>query len=175
MALLRLQYPTVEHIAWVKWMSTKHGNTAKGQRPASGLQRGFTLIEILVVVVILSILATVVVLNVADAPDQGRIAKARTDIRMLESAMEMYRLHNYSYPSTEQGLQALVNRPGGQPEAPNWKPGGYIKQLQKDPWGRDYVYLRPGSHGEFDLYTMGRDGQVGGEGADADIGNWSSD
>lgn len=138
-------------------------------------QSGFTLIEVLVVVVILSILATVVVINVADAPDEGRMAKARTDIRMLESALEMYRLNNFVYPSTDQGLQALVTRPSGQPEAPNWKPGGYIKQLQKDPWGRDYVYLNPGTRGEFDLYTLGRDGQPGGEGPDADVGNWAAD
>ena len=89
------------------------------------------------------------------------------------NALELYKLHNFVYPSTEQGLDALVSRPGGQPEAPNWKPGGYVKSKPKDPWGRDYVYLSPGSRGAFDLYTLGRDGQQGGEGADADIGNWA--
>jgi general secretion pathway protein G len=141
--------------------------------PTRRRNQGFTLIEVLVVVVILSILATVVVLNVADAPDEGRMAKAQTDIRTLETALELYKLHNFVYPSTEQGLDALVSKPGGQPEAPNWKPGGYVKSKPKDPWGRDYVYLSPGSRGAFDLYTLGRDGQQGGEGPDADIGNWA--
>lgn len=135
-------------------------------------QSGFSLIEIMIVVTIIGILATVVVLNVRGAPDEAAIARAKQDVRTLESALEMYRLHNFRYPTTEQGLEALVSRPGGQPEPRNYQPGGYIKGLPKDPWGGEYQYLSPGQHGEYDLWTYGRDGQLGGEGSDADIGSW---
>ena len=132
-------------------------------------QRGFTLIEIMVVVVILGILASVVVPRIMDNPDKARIAKAQHDIRGLESALDSYRLDNYRYPTTDQGLEALINQPEG---ASNWKAGGYIKKLPKDPWGNDYQYLSPGEHGEIDIYSLGADGAPGGEGIDADIGSW---
>ncbi|MDF1642722.1 MAG: type II secretion system major pseudopilin GspG [Pseudomonadales bacterium] len=136
-------------------------------------QRGFTLIEIMVVVVILGILASVVVPRIMDRPDTARITKARLDIQALESVLNQYRLDNFVYPSTEQGLEALVEKPSGDPEPANWNKSGYIKSLPKDPWNRPYLYLSPGEKGEFDLYSLGADGQSGGEDANADIGNWA--
>lgn len=134
------------------------------------VQQGFTLIEIIVVVVIISILAAVVVPNFMDEPDKARVTKANQDIRSLESALDLYRLDNYSYPTTDQGLEALVNKPSGTPEPKNWKEGGYIKRLQTDPWGNDYQYLQPGvKNGDYDLYSLGKD-QVPSE---DDIGNWN--
>jgi general secretion pathway protein G len=126
----------------------------------------------MVVVVILSILAAIVVPRIMDRPDQARIVKAKQDIRSLEAALNLYRLDNFNYPTTEQGLDALVSPPTTPPEAPNWKEGGYLDRLPKDPWGNDYQYLSPGEHGAFDIYSLGADGQPGGEGAAADIGNW---
>ncbi len=144
-------------------------------RLAQRRQGGFTLIEVMVVVVILSILAAIVVPRIMDRPDQARIVKAKQDIRALEAALNLYRLDNFNYPTTEQGLEALVSPPTAPPEAPNWKEGGYLDRLPKDPWGNDYQYLSPGEHGAFDLYSLGADGQPGGEGAAADIGNWNLD
>ncbi len=141
-------------------------------QPALRPMRGFTLIEILVVVVILGILATVVVPRFLDKPDEARITRARTDIQALTTALNLYRLDNFNYPSTEQGLQALVAQPSGTPAAPNWRQGGYIDRLPKDPWGGEYRFLSPGQRGDFDLYSLGSDGQPGGQGAAADIGNW---
>jgi len=135
-------------------------------------QRGFTLIEVMVVVVILGILAALVVPKIMNRPDEARITKARQDLRAIESALALYKLDNYSYPSTDQGLEALVTRPSGTPEAPQWKAGGYLDRLPKDPWGRDYLFLSPGQHGEVDIYSLGADGQQGGEGSNADLGNW---
>lgn len=132
-------------------------------------QSGFTLIEIMVVVVILGILASVVVPRIMDNPDKARVAKAKHDIQALESALDVYRLDNFAYPTTDQGLEALVTKPS---EAPNWKQGGYIKKLRKDPWGNDYLYLSPGEHGELDIYSLGADGAPGGEGVYTDIGSW---
>ncbi len=141
--------------------------------PIAPRARGFTLIEIMVVVVILGILATLVAPAILGKVDEARIAKAQQDIRALETALDLYRLDNFRYPTTDQGLQALVTRPSD-PAIRNWKPGGYIKQLMKDPWGNDYLYLEPGTHGlAFDLWTHGADGQEGGEDAAADIGNWT--
>lgn len=140
------------------------------QRRGSG---GFTLIEIMVVVVILGILAAVVVPRIMDRPDDARIAKARQDIRALQSALELYRLDNYQYPSTQQGLEALVSEPSGEPPARNWKPGGYINSLPEDPWGNEYQYVQPGEHGDYDVFSYGADGREGGEGVNADIGNWN--
>lgn len=134
--------------------------------------RGFTLIEIMVVVVILGILAALIIPNIMDRPDQARIAKAKQDIRALDTALSLYRMDNYRYPSTEQGLQALVEKPSTPPVPPNYKQGGYLKRMPKDPWGNDYIYLSPGSHGEYDLSSLGADGQPGGEGVNADINNW---
>jgi len=133
---------------------------------------GFSLIEILVVVVIIGILAAVVVPRVMDEPDRARVTKAAQDVQALVTALNMYKLDNYQYPSTEQGLDALVRQPSGQPEAPNWKPGGYIDRLPADPWGRPYQYLNPGLKGEIDVWSFGANGMPGGEGINAEIGNW---
>jgi len=138
-------------------------------------QGGFTLIEIMVVVVILGILAAVVVPRIMDRPDQARITKAKQDIRALEAALNLYRLDNFRYPTTDQGLEALVSKPTSSPEPKNWKSGGYLDRLPKDPWSNPYQYLNPGEHGDFDLYTLGADGSPGGEGINADIGNWTLD
>lgn len=135
-------------------------------------QSGFTLIEIMVVVVILAILAAAVVPRIMGRPDEARITKAKQDIRALESALELYRLDNFNYPSTQQGLDALVRQPSGDPPARNWKSGGYVKTLPKDPWGNSYQYLNPGVRGEVDIYSLGADGRPGGVEAAADIGNW---
>lgn len=132
--------------------------------------RGFTLIEILVVVTILGILAALVVPQLMSYPDDARLTRAEQDIQALRTALDLYRMDNFTYPSTEQGLRALVTKPGGRPEAPNWRSGGYIKELSKDPWGADYVYLSPGQSGAFDLYSLGADRAPGGEGPAADIG-----
>lgn len=134
---------------------------------------GFTLIEIMVVVVILGILAAIIVPRISDEPDKARAAKAKQDIRALEGALQLYKLDNFYYPSTQQGLEALVQKPSGEPPARNWKPGGYLARLPKDPWGNPYQYLSPGLKGEIDLFTLGADGKPGGEGVDTDIGNWN--
>ncbi len=138
-------------------------------------QSGFTLIEIMVVVVIIGILASVVVPRIMDNPDKARVAKAKNDIRALESALDIYRLDNYTYPTTDQGLDALIIQPTGAPEPANWKQGGYIKKLNKDPWGSEYLYLNPGQHGEIDIYSLGADAAPGGEGPNKDIGSWDQD
>lgn len=145
-------------------------------KSARAAQRGFTLIEIMVVVVILGILAAVVVPRVMDRPDQARTTKAQSDIRSLESALNLYRLDNFNYPTTEQGLNALVRLPTGQNAPRNWRVGGYLDRLQKDPWGNDYQYQIPGRDGrQFDLYSLGADGRPGGTEANMDIGNWDLD
>jgi len=136
---------------------------------------GFTLIEIMVVIVILGILAAVVVPRIMDNPDKARMVKAKQDIRAMEGALELYRLDNFNYPSTDQGLEALVSEPSGSPEAKNWKSGGYLKRLPSDPWGNDYQYLSPGVNGTVDIFTYGADGEEGGEEGGADIGNWNLD
>jgi len=136
-------------------------------------QRGFTLLEVMVVVVILGILAALVVPKIISRPDEARAIAARQDIASLMQALKLYRLDNQRYPSTEQGLQALVARPASAPLAPNWKTGGYVERLPKDPWGNPYQYLNPGVHGELDVFSLAADGAPGGEGNDADIGSWN--
>jgi general secretion pathway protein G len=133
---------------------------------------GFTLIEVMVVVVILGILAAVVVPRIMDNPDRARVTVVRADLNNITSALSLYRLDNFSYPSTDQGLEALVDRPASLPEGASYKPGGYLPQLPRDPWGNPYQYLQPGVHGDFDLWSLGADGAPGGEGLAADIGNW---
>ena len=133
---------------------------------------GFTLIEVMVVVVILAILAAVVVPKVMEKPGEARMKRAHADIASIATALNMYKIDNFNYPSTEQGLQALVQKPAGQPDAPNWAKGGYLPNMPKDPWGREYLYLHPGTHSDTDIYTLGADGRSGGEGENADIGNW---
>ncbi len=130
---------------------------------------GFTLIEVMVVVLILSILAAIVVPRVVGRADEARITKAKQDIRVLENALKMYRLDNFFYPSTDQGLEALVQRPSGEPEPKNWREGGYIERLPRDPWGEPYKYLSPGVHSEIDIWSTGPDPRS----PDDDIGNWN--
>jgi general secretion pathway protein G len=132
-------------------------------------ERGFTLIEVMVVIVILSILAAIIVPRIMDRPDKARMVKAQADIRALESALNLYRLDNHNYPTTDEGLEALVQKPA---DAPSWKEGGYIDRMPKDPWGKPYQYLNPGTHGSIDIFSLGADGQPGGDGKNADIGNW---
>jgi len=137
------------------------------------LRLGFTLLEIMVVVVILGVLAALVVPKIINRPDEARAIAARQDVASLMQALKLYRLDNQRYPSTEQGLQALVARPASAPLAPGWKAGGYLERLPNDPWGRAYQYLNPGLRGELDVFSMGADGALGGEGNDADIGSWN--
>ena len=140
--------------------------------PVSRRATGFTLIEIMVVVVILGILAALIVPKIISRPDEARISAARQDVATLAQALKLYKLDNLAYPTTDQGLQALVNKPVAAPIPTNWKTGGYLERLPKDPWGHDYRYLNPGLHGEIDIYSLGADGEPGGEGNDADVGNW---
>ena len=133
---------------------------------------GFTLIEVLVVVMILGILAAIVVPRIMDRPDEARRTAAKVDIQVLVQALKLYRLDNGSYPTTEQGLLALVQKPTTTPVPGNWKQGGYLERLPKDPWQGDYQYLYPGVKGEIDVFSLGSDHARGGEGNAADIGNW---
>lgn len=136
------------------------------------VQRGFTLIEIMVVVVIMGILAALVVPKLMGRADDARITAAKQDIATLMSALKLYKLDNQRYPTTEQGLQALIAKPTTGPAANGWKTGGYVDKLPKDPWGNPYQYLSPGVKGEVDVFSYGADGQPGGTGNDADIGSW---
>ena len=133
-------------------------------------QRGFTLIELMVVLVIIGVLAALIVPNVIGRADDARATAAKTDVNNLMQALKLYRLDNQRYPTAEQGLQALLPRPTTGPAAPNWKP--YVEKLPNDPWGRPYQYLNPGIKGEIDVLSLGADGQPGGEGNNADIGSW---
>jgi len=132
--------------------------------------RGFTLIELMVILVIIGVLAALIVPNVIDRADESRVTAARSDVNNLMQALKLYRLDNQRYPTQEQGLQALVQRPAAGPAPANWRP--YVEKLPTDPWGRPYQYLSPGTYGAVDVFSLGADGQPGGEGQDADIGSW---
>lgn len=134
------------------------------------VQKGFSLIEIMVVVVILGILASIVVPKIINRPDEARVVKAKQDVLAIQNALDLYKLDNGFYPGTDQGLMALVVRPDTNPTPRDWKQ--YLKSLPKDPWGRDYLYLNPGEHGDVDVFTYGADGQPGGTGINAQTGNW---
>ena len=140
---------------------------------AAKKQRGFTLIEIMVVVVILGVLAALVVPQIMSRPDQAKASAAQSDIKAIAMALDIYKLDNHQYPSGQQGLQALVSKPGGAPAARNWNPDGYLKRLPIDPWGTPYQYRVPGTRGgAYDLFSFGADGKIGGDGLNAEIGNW---
>lgn len=136
-------------------------------------EAGFSLLELMVVVVILSILALVIAPRIMNRPDQARVARVQSDLSVLEGAINIYKLDNFSYPTTEQGLAALVTAPKSEPVPPNWAENGYIDRLPKDPWGNPYQYLQPGVHGPFDIFSLGADGVAGGTGVDADLGTWN--
>ena len=140
------------------------------RRPARLLQQGFTLIELMVVLVIIGVLAALIVPNVLDRADDARVTAAKTDIANLTQALKLYKLDNQRFPTAEQGLQALVSKPTANPVPANWRP--YIDKLPADPWNRPYLYMNPGLRGEVDVLSFGANGQAGGEGKDADIGNW---
>ena len=137
-------------------------------------QQGFTLIEIMIVIVIIGILATLVIPRVIDRPDQARVIKAKQDIRAIHASLQLYRLDNFAYPSNQQGMQALVKPPTTGKKPANWK-GPYLERLPKDPWGMLYRYQMPGLHGAVDVFTFGADGVEGGDETDADIGSWQQD
>lgn len=140
---------------------------------ATSRHSGFTLIEIMVVVVIMGVLAALLVPRLMGRTDDARILAAKQDIATLMQALKLYRLDNQRYPTTEQGLQALITRPSNGPQPANWKSGGYIDRLNKDPWGNPYQYASPGTRSEVDIFSYGADGQPGGAGNDADIGSWA--
>ncbi len=138
--------------------------------PASRLQRGFTLIELMVVLVIIGVLAALIVPNVLERADDARVTAARTDVNNLMQSLKLYRLDNQRYPTGEQGLQALIAKPTASPVPPNWKP--YLDKLPNDPWGKPYQYANPGVKGEVDVFSFGADGQAGGDGKNSDVGSW---
>ena len=158
----------------MKDLKTGDRPQARQRRKPGSVPGGFTLIEILVVVAILGILAALIVPRVMDRPDEAKRVAAKADIGALVQALKLYRLDNGTYPSTDQGLGALVQRPTTNPAPANWKQGGYLDkpQLPRDPWGSDYQYLHPGVRGEIDVFSLGADRARGGEGNAADIGNW---
>jgi general secretion pathway protein G len=139
---------------------------------AAGMQRGFSLVEILVVLVIMGLLISIVAPTVLNRADEARVQKVYADFKAIETALKIYRLDNYVYPTTEQGLEALVEASSLDPEPRNFKTGGYLQQVPLDPWGRPYLYLSPGENAEIDIYSLGADGVAGGEDQNADIGNW---
>jgi len=136
-------------------------------------QQGFTLLEIIVVITIIAVLAAYIAPKVAGRADDARISKVKNDIQVLESALELYRLDNFTYPTSDQGLEALVTKPSD--SLKNWKTGGYIKKLRKDPWGNDYQYRSPGRESEFEIFSYGADNSEGGDGPNMDIGSWNLD
>jgi len=140
-------------------------------RTGKTVQGGFTLIEIMVVVIIIGILVAMVAPQVMGRIDQAQVTRVQSDLRAVENALKCYRLDNFAYPTSEQGLEALVTRPND-PSIVNWNAQGYLPRMPNDPWQRPYLYVNPGQNGEIDIYTLGADGQPGGEGINADIGNW---
>ncbi len=150
-----------------------HNRFSRLRSRSALLQRGFTLIEIMVVVVIMGILAALVVPKLMGRTDDARIIAARQDIATLMQALKLYKLDNQRYPTTEQGLQALISKPTSGPAANGWKSGGYVDKLPNDPWGNPYRLMSPGMKGEIDVFSFGADGQPGGEGNEADIGSWA--
>ena len=151
---------------------TRHPRV-RGDDEAGDREDGFTLVELMVVIVIIGLLATIVIINVLPNLGKANTGKARTDIATLEQALEYYRLDNMSYPRTEQGLKALVSAPAGLAQPGRYNKAGYIKKLPNDPWGAPYEFAAPGTHGgPFDIFSLGADGQPGGEGENADIGSW---
>ncbi|HEX8384324.1 MAG TPA: type II secretion system major pseudopilin GspG [Sphingomonas sp.] len=151
-----------------KKRSAEHGFTPL-RRSA---EHGFTLVELMVVVVIIGLLATIVALNVLPSGDTARVQKAKADIATIEDALELYKLQNINYPTTSQGLAALSAAPAGLADPSRYQPGGYLKRLPADPWGKPYLYASPGQHGQADVWSFGADGKEGGEGIDADITSW---
>jgi general secretion pathway protein G len=135
-------------------------------------EEGFTLVELMVVIVIIGLLATVVIVNVLPSQDRAMTEKAKADIALIEQAVEMYRLDNFTYPRTEDGLRALQSAPDSVAQTGRYRPGGYLRRLPNDPWDRPYQYRVPGRQGPFDVFSFGADGQEGGDGENADIGNW---
>ena len=135
-------------------------------------EHGFTLVELMVVIVIIGLLATIVALNVLPSGDKARVEKAKADIAQIEGGLELYKLQNLTFPTTTQGLAALTSAPAGLADPSRYQRGGYLKKLPNDPWSRPYLYASPGTHGEADVWTFGADGKEGGEGIDADIGSW---
>jgi general secretion pathway protein G len=155
-------------------MVLQASSTARSGRVALRA-RGFTLIEIMVVVIIIGLLAAMIVPQFLGRVDDARITKAKSDIQAIEAALTMYKLDNFRYPTTEQGLAALVTKPND-PTVRNWRAEGYLKRAVKDPWDNEFVYVFPGTRGgEFDLYSLGADSQEGGEGVNADVGNWAQE
>ncbi len=153
-----------------------NSNARRAAMRSPGLRyddRGFTLIEILVVVAIIAIFATVVALNVSGEVPKAKITKAKSDIQSIESALDQYKMDNSVYPATDQGLQALLQPPATGRVPKHYRDGGYIKRLPLDPWGNPYLYASPGVHGDIDIWSYGADSAPGGEGADAEIGNWN--
>jgi len=136
------------------------------------INKGFTLIEILIVITIIGVLASVVVPRLMDRPDQARQTKVKQDIRVIESALDLYRLDNFVYPTSQQGLEALMTKPSSPPIPTNWG-GPYLKRLPADPWGNEYIYANPGQHSTVDIFSYGSDQLQGGENSATDIGNWT--
>jgi general secretion pathway protein G len=145
------------------------GREQRDHREIADPEAGLTLIEMLVVLVIIGVIAGMIVMNVANRPDEARVTTARTDMRTISAALKMYRLDNGDYPTTDQGLAALATKPTTEPLPRNWSPEGYLERPPEDPWGRAYVYRYPGNSGGFDLTSLGKDGKPGGEGLDADL------
>lgn len=152
-------------------MNTQHKQNMQSRQ--QGRQSGFTLLEVMVVIVILGVLASLVVPNLLGNKEKADTQKSVSDIIAIENALDMYKLDNSTYPTTDQGLEALVSKPSSSPEPRKYRDGGYIKRLPKDAWGYDYQYLSPGDKGSIDIFTLGADNQEGGEGANQDIGNWN--